>query len=508
MQKFCSIRKTNILLVVILLILALDCFAQKPMSLKLLKQQDRYVLDSREIPMGSEETYRVVSPTTDKSKVSRLWMRNVRVENMSSTELNFPNLQELMVSICYIPKDLTQYPLLQVLYYDTDDEVCLGDTSNDDYVNLMVSPLPEQIFQLENLKILELSNITSITVLMEEDISKLKNLKYVRMVGKLYVPAYLCRKNNFSSTTYLEWQRKPIIDFFRHIYKKRTYRNEGYVLKAHYKKGKPDGEWLVYGKNGEIVQKRFYKNGVEHGNWLIKWKNNYEEDEFLEYEFDNGTLISIKESYYGDCRVIENFNDFPNRTVKILWEDGECYKENVYKDDNLIRTYERISDTKYKYKTQDIVDTVGGKIYYEKIYENDSLLSINYLRLETKKIKEDLYVQTIYENGDIFWKELRKKDQLSTESDLSDRYFFYQNQLWHNRKVKKKTTIEEILEPYYLKIEKTTETRGFNDYKITFYDKDGNIFGRWYVGYPESIKERIDEEINKYMSIQKELENK
>ena len=157
------IRRTNILLVATLLMQAMDCFAQKPMSLKLLKQQDRYVLDSREIPMGSEETYRVVSPTTDKSKVSRLWMRNVRVENMSSTELNFPNLQELMVSICYIPKDLTQYPLLQVLYYDTDEEVCLGDTSNDDYVNLMVSPLPEQIFQLENLKILELSNITSIT---------------------------------------------------------------------------------------------------------------------------------------------------------------------------------------------------------------------------------------------------------------------------------------------------------------------------------------------------------
>lgn len=378
-------RRTNILLVAILLMMALDCCAQKPMSLKLLKQQDVYLLDScdlKRFDLHAVHKVHVISPTTDKNKVFRLWVDMAPIEQIPIEELNFPNLQELRIFRCCIPHNLTQYPLLQILVYSDDVEVCLGTPSNDDYINLMVSPLPEQIFQLENLKILELSNITSITVLMEEDISKLKNLKYVRMVGKLYVPAYLCRKNNFSSTTYLEWQRKPIIDFFRHIYKKRTYRNEGYVLKAHYKKGKPDGEWLVYGKNGEIVQKRFYKNGVEHGNWLIKWKNNYDEEQFLEYEFDNGTLISIKESYNdGDCRVIENFNDFPNRTVKILWEDGECYKKEVYKNNNLIRTYERISD---KYKTQDIVDTVGGKIYYEKIYENDTLVGENKYYIENK----------------------------------------------------------------------------------------------------------------------------
>ena len=115
---------------------------------------------------------------------------------------------------------------------------------------------------------------------------------------------------------------------------------------------------------------------------MIKWKNKYGEDEFLEYEFDNGTLISLKESYYGDCRVIENFNDFPNRTVKILWEDGECYKKEVYKNNNLIRTYERISDTEYK--TQYIVDTVGGKIYYEKKYVNDTLVGENKYYIENK----------------------------------------------------------------------------------------------------------------------------
>ena len=122
---------------------------------------------------------------------------------------------------------------------------------------------------------------------------------------------------------------------------------------------------------------------MEHGNWLIKWKNNYEEDEFLEYEFDNGTLISIKESYYGSCRVIENFNDFSNRKEKFFGDDGECYEENVYKDDNLIRTYIRFgNDTEYI--TQDIVDTVGGKIYYEKIYENDTLVGENKYYIENK----------------------------------------------------------------------------------------------------------------------------
>ena len=518
MQKFCRTRKTNILLVTTLLMMALDCFAQKPMSLKLLKQQDVYVLDSSDLKSFSndcsEKNYplRVISPTTDKNKVFRLWVDMAPIEQIPIEDLNFPNLQELQIFSCCMPQNLTQYPLLQILVYQAFDEVCLGTPSNDDYINLMVSPLPKQIFQLKNLKKMYLEYTTSISVVMEEDISKLKKLKDLYVEGKLYVPASYCKKklghiHYFNSAEGFTWHRRPIIDFFRHIYKKRTYRKDGHIfIKAHYKMGKPNGEWLVYGKNGEIVQRRFYKNGLEHGKWLIKWKNSYGEEEFLEYEFDNGTLISIKESYYGDCRVIENFNDFPNRTVKILRGDGQCYEKEVYKNNNLIKTYERLSDTEYK--TQDIVDTVGGKIYYEKIYENDSLLSINYLRLETKKIKEDLYVQTIYENGDIFWKKLRKKDQLSTESALSDRYIFYQNQLWYNRKVKKETTIEEILEPYYLKIEKTTETRGFNDYKITFYDKDGNIFGRWYVGYPESIKERIDEEINKYMYIQKELEKK
>ena len=369
-----SKRIILVLPLLLLLILALDCFAQKPMSLWRLKHQDIYVLDEDDIPrFTSKETYRVVSPTTDRTKVYRLWVDCARIEKMSLAELNFSNLQELRICRCYIPRDLTQYPLLQVLDYFTDVEVCQRQLSNDDYVNLMVSPLPEQIFQLKNLKELNFERGTSVSFFTEKNISKLKKLKYLRFSGKFYIPAYLCRKENFSSTTYLDWQRKPIIDFLRHIYKKRTYRNEGYVLKAHYKKGKPDGEWLVYGKNGEIVQRRFYKNGLEHGNWLIRWKNNYEEDEFLEYEFDNGTLISIKESYYGSCRVIENFNDFSNRKEKFFGDDGECYEENVYKDDNLIRTYKRFgNDTEYI--TQDIVDTVGGKIYYEKKYVNDTLV--------------------------------------------------------------------------------------------------------------------------------------
>lgn len=354
------------------------------MSLWRLKHQDIYVLDEDDIPrFTSKETYRVVSPTTDRNKVFRLWVDMAPIEQIPIEELNFPNLQELRIFRCCIPHNLTLYPLLQILVYSDDLEVCWRTPSNDDYINLMVSPLPEQIFQLKNLKELNFERGTSVSFFTEKNISKLKKLKYLRFSGKFYIPAYLCRKENFSSTTNLDWQRKPIIDFFRHIYKKRTYRNEGYVLKAHYKKGKPDGEWLVYGKNGEIVQRRFYKNGLEHGNWLIKWKNNYGEDEFLEYEFDNGTLISIKESDYGSCRVIENFNDFSNRKEKFFGDDGECYEENVYKDDNLIRTYKRFgNDTEYI--TQDIVYTIGGKIYYEKKYVNDTLVGENKYYIENK----------------------------------------------------------------------------------------------------------------------------
>ena len=381
-----SFYPNKVLLVAILLMMALDCFAQKPMSLKLLKQQDIYVLDSSDLKSFSNcvENYplRVISPTTDKNKVFRLWVDMAPIEQIPIEELNFPNLQELQIYRCCIPHNLTQYPLLQILVYSDDVEVCLGTPSNDDYINLMVSPLPEQIFQLKNLKKMYLGNVTSISVLMEEDISKFKKLKYMDIDGKVYVPASYCKKQlghiyYFNSTQGFTWRRRPIIDFFRHIYKKRTYRRDGHIfIKAHYKMGKPNGEWLVYGKNGEIVQRRFYKNGVEHGNWLIKWKNNYGEDEFLEYEFDNGTLISIKESYYEgwDCRVIENFNDFPNRTERFA-QNGQCYRKKTYKDNNLIKTYERLSDTEYK--TQDIVDTVGGKIYYEKKYVNDTLVEEN-----------------------------------------------------------------------------------------------------------------------------------
>lgn len=393
MQKFCSIRKTNILLVATLLMVALDCFAQKPMSLKLLKQQDVYVLDSSDLKSFSNDCsgkypLRVISPTTDKNKVFRLWVNMAPIEQIPIEELNFPNLQELQIYRCCMPQNLTQYPLLQILVYQAFDEVCLGTPSNDDYINLMVSPLPKQIFQLKNLKKLYLENATSISVLMEEDISNFKKLKDMYIYGKFYVPASYCKKQlghiyYFNSTQGFTWHRRPIIDFFRHIYKKRIYLKDGHIfIRAHYKMGKPNGEWLVYGKNGEIEQRRFYKNGLEHGKWLIKWKNSYGEEEFLEYEFDNGTLISIKESYYGDCRVIENFNDFPNRTVKILRGDGQCYEKEVYKKNNLIKTYERLSDTEYK--TQDIVDTVGGKIYYEKKYVNDTLVGENKYYIKNK----------------------------------------------------------------------------------------------------------------------------
>ena len=378
-----SKRIILVLPLLLLLMLALDCSAQKPMSLKLLKQQDVYVLDSSDLKSFSNcvENYplRVISPTTDKNKVFRLWVDMAPIEQIPIEELNFPNLQELQIFSCCMPQNLTQYPLLQILVYQAFDEVCLGTPSNDDYINLMVSPLPKQIFQLKKLKKMYLGYTTSISVVMEEDISKFKKLKYMDIDGKLYVPASYCKKKlghiyYFNSAKGFTWHRRPIIDFFRHIYKKRTYRKDGHIfIKAHYKMGKPNGEWLVYGKNGEIVQRRFYKNGLEHGKWLIKWKNSYGEEEFLEYEFDNGTLISIKESYYGDCRVIENFNDFSNRKEKFFGDDGECYEENVYKDDNLIRTYKRFgNDTEYI--TQDIVDTVGGKIYYEKKYVNDTLV--------------------------------------------------------------------------------------------------------------------------------------
>ncbi len=129
-------RKTNILLVVILLMMALDCFAQKPMSLWRLRPV--YVLDTSDIPEFKNWStmfvrFRVISADTKKNRVRRIWIAGgdhdwykhpQKTGNMS--HLNFPKLKEMRLEgFCWIPKNMSVYPKLQVLVWHAPEESCL-----------------------------------------------------------------------------------------------------------------------------------------------------------------------------------------------------------------------------------------------------------------------------------------------------------------------------------------------------------------------------------------------
>ena len=100
----------------LLLMVALDCCAQKPMSLWRLRPV--YVLDSKDIPEFRNWStmfvrFRVISADTKKNRVRRVWIadsgfdglerRPQKIENMS--RLNFPKLKEMRLEeFCWIQR--------------------------------------------------------------------------------------------------------------------------------------------------------------------------------------------------------------------------------------------------------------------------------------------------------------------------------------------------------------------------------------------------------------------
>ena len=535
------------------------------MSLWRLRHQDIYVLDSCEIPKESKATYHVVSPTTDKNKVYRLWiLEESSLENFKTSALQFPNLQELRNWSCYMPKDFYKYKNLQILEWKTEEESCTGCSWNltltlysNGYIDLLNFVIPKQLYELNNLKVLKI-HAPDGSMIVSEDIRKLSKLKELELYGngmhcehyiQMHVPACLmyrktyhkCRHKNcstdFSSFDTIIWRRKPVKDFSSKILKKKTYNKNGHVfIEAQYKRGLPDGKWLVYDKDGNVIQTRYYKNGVEHGTWRFNINDPQCWSFFQEEVYNNGQLTTI---IFDSLYVLENYNDFPNRVKKKYDKEGHVEQEYIYKNTVIVeKIYRRFSEgklvseehfypgknyclRKYYGKAPQLVD--GNVIRSDLSLYNlavEEIFEPNYLRFETEIINEEkcfmnnyaLMRVTVYDKDDNII--MRRTGAGGLENFRKQMKVFANTYLEEQKNplnTKKNVTIKEIYEPYYLKIEKTTETRGFNDYKITFYDKDGNIFCRWYesgYGYPESIKESIDEEIKKYMSIQKELENK
>jgi len=556
MQKFCSIRRTNILLVAILLMMALDCFAQKPMSLWRLKHQDIYVLDSCEIPKESKATYHVVSSTTDKNKVYRLWiLKEDSLKNFKTSALQFPNLQELRNWSCYMPKDFYKYKNLQILEWKTEEEICTGCARNltltlysNGYIDLLDFVIPKQLYELNNLKVLKI-HAPNGSMIVSEDIRKLSKLKELELYGngmhcehyiQMHVPACLmyrktyhkCRHKNcstdFSSFDTIIWRRKPVKDFSSKILKKKTYNKNGHVfIEAQYKRGLPDGKWLVYDKDGNVIQTRYYKNGVEHGIWRFNI-NDPQCWSFVQEEvYNNGQLTTI---IFDSLYVLENYNDFPNRVKKKYDKEGHVEQEYIYKNTVIVeKIYRRFSEgklvseehfypeknyclRKYYGKAPQLVD--GNVIRSDLSLYNlavEEIFEPNYLRFETEIINEEkcfmnnyeLMRVTVYDKDDnIIMRRTGAGELENFRKQMKEFANTYLEEQKNPLNTKKNVTIKEIYEPYYLKI----VTYYDDKYAYpTFYDKDGTIHFRWI--YDHSFNNiRTMEEKMYYMDYQKQLD--
>ena len=127
-------------------------------------------------------------------------------------------------------------------------------------------------------------------------------------------------------------------------------------------KGKREGEWLEYYKNGEVKEKSNFKDGKAEGesivyydNGKLRGKGNYKdgkaEGEIFSY-FENGEselIANFKDgklegeflSYYknGQLKEKSNYKDGKAEGEHLsYYENGQLEKIEIYKDDELIKT--------------------------------------------------------------------------------------------------------------------------------------------------------------------------
>ena len=479
------IRRTNILLVTTLLMVALNCFAQKPMSLWRLRPV--YVLDTSDIPEFKNWStmfvrFRVISADTKKNRVRRIWIAGgdhdwykhpQKTGNMS--HLNFPKLKEMRLEgFCWIPKNMSVYPKLQVLVWHAPEESCLEFSIDSlEYYAPRDFCFPKQMYELKNLKILEL-HVPDASIVLTENILKLKKLRRLSVESgcewgynaHLHVPVALLNyyvqkkdKLDFGNTEKVEWKRQPIRNIFCRVSPQKSYEYEkigNVFVSGHYKNGKPDGEWYVYDTSGKLIQERYYKNGLEEGDWKYWRKLCYGEkanecyEESYEETYNNGVIKSCRHREGGGTfsYQFENMDEPFNKILSRI-KDGEWVARDIYINACLYKA----TDENQDYSQELIYDRQGYR------HRPDSVI-----------IK--------HHNANI-WSKINFASYVS----------------------------EEFLEPYYLRIETQKTNEGV--YTITFYDKDGNIFRRWQGRRNPYYDSKIRDEFSDYMRMQKELrENK
>ena len=473
-------RRTNILLVAILLMLALDCFAQKKSkksvdSLSWLRQQDVYVFDpapTKRYFYNEKYGYKlkVLSPETDRDKVYRVlyWGLDSNYEHFyPDTSLwHFPHLQELIIQeTWFIPSDLSQYKELKVLDISLPEEggyswqVFEGYKGPNGYTSL--PNFPECIYSLSNLRELYYQSyfIEGHTYTMiSENIADLKNLEccYIADGGdRLRTPAvFLLKKgynvSDFSNLNEIRWNLKREVYNDKsnlkfkekHISENDTcyvlYSNGQPYIKGRFRDGKPDGQWLIYDSAGTLKQERFYKNGLNDSVWTYKWISEEREVYQKEY-YKNGELQTIKNSY-GIC---ENYNDFPNRTVLAFYWNSLVES----------RFNSGFVQTQIKY-TEDAEEVwqyfKGGEVRY--LYEKNREFQENCMLTEIDTLLCGPYI--------------RKKYFYRKDGTLR----YVRTETWGDH-----VLTEEYFSPDYVKISYNEIPNSSHDYNVIYTDRQGNV---------------------------------
>lgn len=336
------------------------------------------------------------------------------IDSFPSIAERFPNLQEIRIEGDYshVPSEIFKFKKLQVLILN------LCNSDNCEHTNMIT--LSDELFELNDLKVLEIRGISSLLYIPEQisKLSKLSYLKFEAFLGPVMLPislAYLPKLKNLevsppcNSSVIIDDQRHRAV-FSDHLC---DFSEEMNFIKSHYlmldsnrlyyypdsdknnlipykereiasfyKNGnkcivgqldslkKPTGSWKFYYKNGKLKEERFYVSGMETGNWTVydslgvKLVNYYFSDSITHFVwyYENGKIR--KESFFKNSMA---YGVWKSYTI-----DAEISSEYSYQNDCLNGPVKLYSSSNGNKITIYEVNYKNGKKHGSEIYRNAS----------------------------------------------------------------------------------------------------------------------------------------
>ena len=335
-------------------ILTLSGFAQKEkglMSRLRLRFEPMYILqesDADNFKLYGKIPYCIVlTENVNPDKVYRLFIKDT---TFPIAKYSFPNLQQLIISNCFIPKDLSQFKKLQYLGIAAlGTEGCgrLTDTTLGFYAP---PTIPEEIYDLQHLKVfyyliderygypycyIHLSErlfnkkkIQRIAFSYDHDYGKESINDFFGIINYFHDPIFNLLQDNINRGwgTYKR-------NFIKKFHKNGSFTKKnksGIVIHGNFYRNKAEGEWRIefptgwrstsggydsLSENDAYTEVRYYKNGLEDSVWSII---NVQGDTLRRDSFSNGVWKKMELIFYKDrtlCKkwITENFYDYPNR---------------------------------------------------------------------------------------------------------------------------------------------------------------------------------------------------